>query len=138
MSGVTIDLSSGNDFQSGTAFDDSIRGLAGNDTILGDAGNDTLIGGAGTDWASYANAGGSVEVNLGANSSAGADGNDSLIEIENVLGGNFDDSIVGDSLANVLDGGLGFDILEGGSGDDTLVAGGGADQDIHLGHTGNE
>jgi Ca2+-binding RTX toxin-like protein len=40
-----------------------------------------------------------------------------LQQIENVLGGNGDDSILGDGLANVLDGGLGNDTLDGGGGE---------------------
>jgi Ca2+-binding RTX toxin-like protein len=55
------------------------------------------------------------------------DGNDSLTSIENVLGGNGNDSIAGDSQANVLDGGDGDDTLIGGRGTDTLIGGSGHD-----------
>jgi hypothetical protein len=40
---------------------------------------------------------GGVTVDLGAGTSSGAAGTDSLTGIENVLGGNGDDSILGDS-----------------------------------------
>jgi Ca2+-binding RTX toxin-like protein len=125
-----------------TRFDDTLIGDTkanlfgggnGNDNLQGGVGNDTLTGGNGTDLASYANAGGSVTVDLGTFSSSGADGIDSLTGIENVLGGNSADSILGDTLANLLDGGAGNDSLVaglaggvndtliGGSGDDTLL-----------------
>ncbi|MCA3286542.1 MAG: Hint domain-containing protein, partial [Roseomonas sp.] len=89
--------------------------------------NDTLIGGAGTDLASYDSAATPVTVDLSNGSSSGAFGTDSLTGIENVLGGNGDDSILGDSLANLLDGGLGNDTLAGGAGDDNLDGGDGND-----------
>jgi Ca2+-binding RTX toxin-like protein len=95
-----------------------LDGGLGNDTLDGGAGNDTLDGDAGTDLVSYGSATGGVTVNLGAGTSSGAAGNDSLTGIEIVLGGNFADSILGDGLANVLDGRLGNDTLDGGGGDD--------------------
>jgi Ca2+-binding RTX toxin-like protein len=107
---------------------DTLDGFGGDDTLIGGNGSDSLIGGAGTDLASYVNAGGSVTVNLDAGTQSGADGSDKLTGIENVLGGNSDDSILGDTRSNVLDGGNGNDTLSGGAGDDTLV--GGADNDF--------
>jgi Ca2+-binding RTX toxin-like protein len=47
--------------------------------------------------------------------------------IQNIIGSNFDDVLVGDANNNVLSGGLGADTLQGGDGDDTLTAGAGAD-----------
>ena len=41
-------------------------------------------------------------------------------QIENAIGGNFDDTIVGNSLGNVLTGGKGDDSLIGGKGDDNI------------------
>ena len=86
--------------------------------------------------ASYGSATGAVTVDLGTGTSSGADGNDSLSSIENVLGGNGNDSILGDSLANFLDGGDGDDTLDGGSGNDSLIAGNGSDS--LLGQAGND
>jgi Ca2+-binding RTX toxin-like protein len=68
--------------------------------------------------------------------SSGAAGTDSLTGIENVLGGNGDDSILGDSLANVLEGGLGNDTLDGGAGNDTLIGGAGTDWASYASATG--
>jgi Ca2+-binding RTX toxin-like protein len=117
----------GNDSITGGNQQDRIFGGNGNDSILGGAGNDTLDGGDGTDWAIYASATGVVTVNLAAGTSSGAAGNDSLTGIENVLGGNGDDSILGDGLANILSGGDGSDTLAGSNGDDTLYGGAGND-----------
>jgi Ca2+-binding RTX toxin-like protein len=84
-------------------------------------------------WSGYGSATGGVTVNLGAGTSSGAAGNDSLTGIEIVLGGNFADSILGDGLANVLDGGDGSDTITGLGGDD-VIAGGGGD-DVLIGDT---
>ncbi|PIF77517.1 Ca2+-binding RTX toxin-like protein [Variovorax sp. 54] len=51
--------------------------------------------------------------------------------IENATGGSGKDHIVGNDVANVLNGGAGNDTLEGGLGDDTLN--GGTDRDVLLG-----
>jgi Ca2+-binding RTX toxin-like protein len=99
----------------GSSFNDSILGNTSANVLNGAGGDDTLDGGNAADWASYANATGSVTVDLVTGRSTGADGNDSLIRIEAVLGGNFDDSLLGDSLANTLEGGLGNDTLVGGN-----------------------
>ncbi|MCA3367837.1 MAG: Hint domain-containing protein, partial [Roseomonas sp.] len=106
---------------------DTLDGGGGDDRLIGGLDNDTLVGGNGTDWAFYRDQSAAVTVNLGANSSAGADGNDSLTGIENVFGGTGNDSILGDSLANVLDGYDGNDTIEGGAGNDNVIGGNGSD-----------
>ncbi|MFN7306772.1 MAG: calcium-binding protein, partial [Acetobacteraceae bacterium] len=152
MSGINRDLTSGNDTWPGSGFpddvnigtdsinglagNDSIDGSAGNDTLNGGLGNDTLVGGANNDWASYGDAPGSITVNLFTGASSGADGADSLVGIENVLGGNGNDNLGGDGNANILDGGNGDDQLTGGAGADTLIGGAGSDwvvySDVNL------
>ena len=120
-------------------FTDALPGtIAGNDTLEGGLGNDVINGGIGVDTASYANASGSVSVSLTATggSSSGADGNDTLISIENVLGSAYNDSIVGNADANVLVGGAGHDILRGNDGDDSLS--GGTGDDFLNGGAGND
>lgn len=49
------------------------------------------------------------------------------VVIENATGGTSGDSLVGNAVANVLDGGQGDDTLVGGAGTDTLIGGAGAD-----------
>jgi len=125
----------GNDsVQAGNASDtqtsignDCISGGTGDDTLEGGLGNDTLDGGDDSDFATYANATGNVTVDLAAGTISGADGNDELARIEGVLGGSGNDSILGDSLSNVLDGGAGNDTLLGGDGDDNIDGGTGND-----------
>jgi Ca2+-binding RTX toxin-like protein len=123
--------SDGDDSIIGDSLANLLDGATGNDRLHGGSGaiDDTLIGGNGTDLVSYAGAATGVTVDLTNGSSSGAFGNDSLTSIENILGGNGDDSIMGDSLANLLDGGTGNDTLHGGSDaiDDTLIGGDGID-----------
>jgi Ca2+-binding RTX toxin-like protein len=120
----------------GDSNDNVLNGLDGNDTLQGNGGNDTLDGGNGTDTASYEDASGGVNVNLGASFANGADGNDTLISIENAIGSAFNDFLVGSNGDNILDGRggndtiigqQGNDTLDGGDGDDVLQGGQGAD-----------
>src|SRR5205085_897561 len=64
---------------------------------------------------------------LVAGTATGADGNDTLIGIENVTGSGFNDLLIGTNGANTIDGGAGNDTLRGGEGDDTLLGGDGND-----------
>ncbi len=144
--GVTADLQAGT--SSGPDGNDVLEGIEGAigsghaDLLLGDAGdnlfrggrgNDTIDGRAGSDTVSYTIASGAVTVNLAAGTATGADENDTLVSIEHVLGGLFDDLLLGDAGANWLRGddsvrgGAGDDTLSGGGGDDTLEGAGGTD-----------
>ncbi|MDP1750681.1 MAG: cysteine peptidase family C39 domain-containing protein [Reyranella sp.] len=107
---------SGNTLNGG-AGNDTLTGGDGNDVLTGGAGNDALDGGAGTDTADYSAIGTAVTVNLTSGTATG-DGTDTLIGIENVIGGSGNDTLTGSSAANVLSGGVGDDTLNGGSGVD--------------------
>ncbi|WP_408587785.1 hypothetical protein [Novosphingobium sp.] len=96
-------------------------GAAGNDLLEGGLGNDTLIGGGGIDTASYAHAAGRIVVDLGAGTSSGADGQDTLTGIEAVLGSAFDDRLYGSGRGDRLDGGIGADRIVGRGGGDVYV-----------------
>jgi Ca2+-binding RTX toxin-like protein len=129
---------SGNDLLNGTSGPEVLSGFAGNDTLNGGAGNDTLIGGSGNDSlnggdgndiASYAGNVLGVKVSLATASgqnTLGA-GTDTLVGVENLIGGDGNDALTGSSLANRLEGGLGDDTLSGGVGADTLLGGAGND-----------
>jgi len=118
-----------NDTLTGNGSANVLSGLDGNDLLNGGAGADTIDGGNGTDTASYANAASAVTVTLTATggSSSGADGTDTLVSIENVVGSASNDTLTGNGFANVLDGGAGVDTIQGGGGDDVLIGGDGAD-----------
>ncbi|MCA4917827.1 MAG: FG-GAP repeat protein [Roseomonas sp.] len=136
----------GNDSLDGGFGNESLDGGAGDDTLNGGSDSDTLAGGTGIDWASYTDATSAVTVALGEGSSGGAQGFDSLTGIENVLGGNGNDSIRGSALSdNTLDGGNGADTLTGEYGYDSLVGGagndsldGGRDTDRLVGGAGDD
>ena len=99
-----------------------LDGGAGDDFLQGTVGNDVLDGGAGNDTASFATTVGGVSVSLGVqgvSQQTGATGVDVLSDIENLIGGRFDDALTGDDAANVIDGGSGDDLMDGGAGRDT-------------------
>jgi Ca2+-binding RTX toxin-like protein/molybdopterin-binding protein len=108
----------------GGAGNDKLTGGSGNDTLRGSTGNDVLDGGIGLDTADYSDKATAVAVTLnGATAvtvSVGTVAEDSIKNIENLIGGSAADTLTGDSLANVLNGGAGNDKLTGGSGNDTL------------------
>jgi Ca2+-binding RTX toxin-like protein len=134
-----------NNTLSGLAGDDTIKGKGGDDQISGGSGDDALIGGAGFDYADYANAAASVDVNLLTGTATGGDGIDTLSELEGIIGSEFSDTLRGDNLVNTVlagagddlvllaggkdyaEGGAGNDTLKGGTGADTLLGGSGAD-----------
>lgn len=105
----------------GNSANNSLYGNGGDDTLEGSAGNDVLNGGAGSDTASYRGTTSAVTVNLQAGTATGGAGTDTLISIENVIGGGGSDTIIGDAFANILDGWGGYDTLQGGEGDDTYI-----------------
>ena len=121
----------------GSGFDDVLGGLAGSDVLLGGAGDDHLEGGAeadtlsgsgGSDTASYESSNARVTVNLTTGEATGGHATgDVLIQIENLTGSRFADTLTGNAADNVLEGGRGSDMLFGRSGDDTFISGVGAD-----------
>ncbi|MDX2275201.1 MAG: calcium-binding protein [Hyphomonadaceae bacterium] len=133
---ITGDL--GNDVISGGSGVDNLSGGGGNDTIHGDAaadflnggtGSDVIDGGAGIDRISFT---GSVAVtvdltNTGAQLVSTYDGLKTLTSIENVLTGGFNDTIIGNDVANVLNGNTGDDTVSGGGGNDSIAIVEGAD-----------
>lgn len=123
------------DVLTGNTYNNRLDGGGGNDTLEGGSGADHLDGGAGIDWVDYTESNAAVVVTLrndGAEKGGHAEG-DVIIEIENVLGSNYNDVLGGNSGANRLVGGSGNDGLWGSSGDDVLEGGIGADR-LHGGH----
>ncbi|WP_371153237.1 beta strand repeat-containing protein [Jannaschia sp. 2305UL9-9] len=128
--------STGNDTLSGTGSSNVLNGLQGNDLFVATGGADTYDGGLGNDTVDYSAFSGAITVDLGiqAQGGGGAASNDTLIEIENVIGTRGDDTITGNAMDNELDGDRGNDSLDGGEGNDTLVASSGAN--IYVGGGG--
>lgn len=127
----------GDDSLVGRGGADSLYGGVGNDTLNGGAGADRLDGGAGFDLVSYAGATGAVKANLlSASVNTNEASGDFFIDIEGLIGGAGNDSLTGNTLANLLVGGAGRDILDSGEGNDTLW--GGADNDTLIGGNGDD
>jgi Ca2+-binding RTX toxin-like protein len=126
----------GNDVLHGGPGDDSLDGLIGSDQYYGGDGDDVLIraaggiwvanvlsGGEGVDLASYRWVYNSVSITLDdvANDGPSGVGDNVMADVENLVGGSANDTIVGDGDANVLDGEAGHDTLLGGGGRDTVT-----------------
>lgn len=128
----------GDDTLYGEAGDDTLYGDDGDDILYGGSGNNTLYGGAGSDTVNYSQALTGVDVNL--QNGTATDGNgdtDTLYEIENIIGSEFDDQLTGDnSHSNTIHGGDGDDLIKGYNQHDTLY--GDAGNDIIKGYAGND
>ena len=133
----------------GGVSEDSIRNIenliggSGNDIFIGDiannlfrggAGNDTLDGGIGLDTADYSDKTDAVSVALHGSVDAlvtvGGVAEDTIRNIENLIGGSGNDTFIGDAMASNFSGGVGDDTLQAGVGNDTLD--GGFDDDTVL------
>jgi hypothetical protein len=116
----------GNDSLFGEGGNDTLLGGEGDDDLQGGAGSDILDGGPGTDVADYSYIFGSIAVVLtlnGANDSiatVGGVAEDTVRNIENIIGGPGNDTLTGDGLANVFQPGSGDDIVDGAGGLDTI------------------
>jgi Ca2+-binding RTX toxin-like protein len=127
----------------GTGEGDEVAGSLGIDTLSGgpgdldlvhgDYGYDRMDGGPGKgDVASFATdvgagRGGGVKVSLAKHRARG-DGHDRLFRFEDIEGSAFEDILVGNGQANLIDGGPGNDVLRGGGGHDELFGGQGSDR----------
>jgi Ca2+-binding RTX toxin-like protein len=134
---VLLDLKDGNDFYDGIlgqATGGAIKLGTGNDTAYGGNGaeifsggeGEDLIDGGGDDTVDYSDATSGVSVDLSRTTSqfiGGGQGFDTLVDIENVTGSAFNDTIIGSTGNNTLRGGGGDDILDGGLGSDRLEGG---------------
>src|SRR4051812_16827003 len=138
---------------------DIINGKNGDDTLIGGAGNDTLNGGAGgsggTDTVDYSGSDDpffhffGVSVNLPGGTAAGLvttifgpplgnnSGNDTLANVENVVGSSLADSFTGTGGANEITGGAGDDTISGNGGADILNGGDGNDPIDESGNANN-
>ncbi|WP_245269801.1 calcium-binding protein [Ensifer sp. WSM1721] len=104
----------------GSAFIDTLNGGELNDTFMGGGGADIINGGLGTDTAEYSSSAAGVSVTLddtGAALGLGGDAEgDMLTSIENLIGSDGDDVLIGNSGLNRLDGRAGNDYFRSGAG----------------------
>jgi Ca2+-binding RTX toxin-like protein len=135
----TIVAGAGNDTITAGSGDDSVTGGAGQDRFIDGLGNDTYVGGGGVDLdiVDYSQATGGIRANLKGgvvNNGIAADtvldgsgGTDSIVNVRNIVGSNFNDEIYGGGNANSISGGSGDDTIAGLGGADTLDGGTGYD-----------
>ncbi len=134
---LTLNGTDGDENITGGAGNDTINAGAGDDTIIGGAGADTIDGGEGFDVASYFTSNADVIVDLLTGTGSGGDAEgDTLINIEDLNGSNFDDRLSGDDSENFIFGEEGNDTIEGRDGDDLLDGNGG--NDIIFGGLGDD
>lgn len=130
----------GGDSLYGKGGDDIIRGFAGNDVLQGSDGRDTLDGGEGGDLAFYTDKSLPVHVSLAGSEAAtvyvGGIAEDTIRNIEKIISGSGDDTLVGDEQSNGLQGEGGDDVIYGKGGDDALS--GDAGNDILDGGAGED
>lgn len=110
------------DLLAGNALANKLVGGDGNDELTGGLGGDLLDGGTGQNTARYDASSGAVQINLVTGFGTGADAQgDVLINVQNLVGTNFADTLIGDGNANIIFGGGGNDLLAGGGGADLFV-----------------
>ena len=132
----TLNGQGGDDLVIGDAGDDMLFGQSGNDTLIGGPGADNLDGGDGIDVVDYSSATDRVGARLdGIAGFIAADG-DTAMNIENLIGSAFNDTLVGSSDANQINGGAGNDAVFAQDGNDTLM--GGAGDDTLRGQAGDD
>ncbi len=127
-----------NDVFIGSINADDLAGGNGDDTFRGSAGNDTLDGGNGINTLDYsvlpvaAGVTGGIRADLTAQrieklGNGAVTSIDTVLNVENLIGTNFGDTMTGDAAANQLSGGAGDDTVQGSRGNDTLDGGAGVD-----------
>ncbi|MBZ6077521.1 calcium-binding protein [Microvirga puerhi] len=142
---VVVNGTAGDDIYVGTNAEannpnignDELNGAGGNDLLIGGTGADKLDGGDGIDTASFQYATSGVSASLATGTGTGGEAaGDTYTNIENLLGSNFADTLVGGAGSNKLDGGAGNDYLDGGDGADVMIGGTGSDTFI-VNHAGD-
>jgi len=118
----------GDDDLFGLLDNDMLYGGVGNDRLFGGLGADVMDGGLGIDTASYGASTEGVKVDLAANTASDGEAEgDSFVSIENLVGSAYADELIGNDLANDLQGRDGDDLIKGGAGADALLGEGGND-----------
>ena len=118
----------GNDTLYGGLGNDSLYGENNDDTIIAissNDGSDVIDGGSGTDTVDYTAVNNAISVTLAdatiATVTVVGGNNDTIVNVENFIGGSGNDTITGSAGNNSLNGSAGDDTLIGGSGNDILT-----------------
>jgi hypothetical protein len=121
----------------------SLTGGSGTDSFVfsnGQGVSGIIRGGAGGEWLDYSAYASAVSVNLDTGQATGVSGG--VQNIQNVVGGAGNDTLIGGLRGGILMGGAGTNILKGGTGRDLLIGGrggstitGGGDDDIVIAGT---
>ncbi len=124
----TNNVTLGNDGETvfGGFGSDTITGGSGNDVIEIGRGNNTIDGGGGFNVLSFADSATGVTANLATGTATDA-GTDTIKNIQEVIGSNYNNILTAGPGGSILIAGAGHDTLTGGAGNDTLVAGAGGD-----------
>jgi Ca2+-binding RTX toxin-like protein len=122
----TLDGAGGDDILWAGFGDDTLIGGTGNDQLVGGRGDDKIDGGKGVDVVDYSLDGGwhGASVNLQTGVAEDTWGSyDTIKNVENVVGSQFNDWFLGNASANAFTGGAGNDVMTGGAGADTFIFG---------------
>src|SRR5688500_13593961 len=121
--GAGVDYLAGFENLLGSAFNDTLLGDGNANVMEGGAGDDIISAGAGIDTLAYAHAAAGVTVSLSittAQNTIGA-GTDTATGFEYIIGSAFNDTLTGNTGANIIDGGAGDDVMNGSYGIDTVT-----------------
>ena len=109
------------------------RGFGGQDIMIAGNGGEQFDGGDGIDTIDYSRSTAGVDIVFGKVGGGWGNG-DSFMDVENIIGSEFDDSVAMDGVDNKIEGRGGNDVLNGGGGINWLL--GGAGDDILTGGPG--
>ncbi len=130
----------GNDILDGGNGNDKLYGGFGDDILQPGLGNDFVDGGDGIDTVDYSvgglTRGVTVDLRLATQQYTRGAGYDTIINVENVIGSNYADTINGSALNNKITSGAGNDTVYGNDGHDNIHDGAGSD--VYNGGTGND
>ena len=134
----TVIGGAGNDNMTDGVGASNLQGGGGNDVFImtDDNARDILRGGAGVDSIDYSLFVANLTINLGGTNDvlgSGTAGNvDNINSFQNVISGSGNDSILGDTLVNNINGGGGNDTINGGGSADRLTGAVGADVFVYA------
>ncbi len=145
LTGYQLDNVGGQKFEPENAKADQLFGYDGNDYFYGGGGNNKIYGGQDSDTVLYVHSQAGINADLRPQngfiygqvthqfgSAATSAGTDELYDIENIVGSDYDDVIIGDDGPNILASAKGNDEITGNGGADTFLFSTGDENFINL------